>query len=124
MTTPTALLAALLTSTVLNKPGPYPGADGILEIGTGSISISGTSTTGTVSISLDGRYEASSDMRIALSKQVSLSAAASDPGQVTLEVTSKGTGSITVEATLATAPGTGETTTVDVDAIVAGLPSN
>lgn len=117
------MLVALVLGTILNRPGPTPGADGILETVGGSISISDASTTGTVTISLEGDYTGTSEMRIGLSKRISLSASANDPGQVTLEVQNKAVGSFDVEATLANAPGAGETTTVDVDAIVAGLPA-
>lgn len=110
--------------TVLNSPGPYPGATAVVEEKTATIQISGTSTNGSNSFTLDGDFNSNSDVRPVVGLELdSQSTGASDPGQITHRITKAETGTCDVRVDLGTAPGSGESTTIRVHLVVVGPPA-
>lgn len=124
MSSATAIIVALVLSMILNRPGPTPGADAIVEGVSNTVQFSGSSTQETVSLSLSGDYAGTSEMYYAFEPRISASSSNnSGPGAIDTKVTSLGTGSITVQVDTETAPGSGESYTVEVRGTVTGLPA-
>lgn len=122
MSSATAMIAALVLGTVLNRPGPTPGADAVIEEKTATIQISGTDTNGSNSFSLDAEYASNSDVRPSIGLELdSQSGSAADPGQITHRITAAETGKVDVRVDLGTAPGSGESTTIRVHLTVVGV---
>lgn len=114
----TALVA--LGTVVKPKEAPYPGlADDAVEHQTATVTISDSSTTGTVTITFEAGF--TSAPTVTVGKEITNLSGSSSTGAVTAsEITSKSASSVDVEVTLDTAPGSGESTDVTVNAVAMG----
>lgn len=98
----------------IQLPGDVlPGAVGVLETQGGTVQISGSGTTGTVSIALDGAHEVPPDVSVGYGIDAQ-SAGSASAKVVDANVTTRTADTVDVEVTLDAAPGTGETTTAYV----------
>jgi hypothetical protein len=114
----TALVA--LGTVVKPTEAPYPGlADDAVEHQTATVTISDSSTTGTVTITFEAGF--TSAPTVGVGKRISSkSGSSSTTGITSDEITSVSASSVDVEVTLDTAPGSGESTTVEVGATAMG----
>lgn len=108
----------------VRQPGNLePGLEGVQEKATASVTISGSDTSGTLSFSLDGAYDATPDL-VGISFELTNASGSSSASFVTGYVeNSPGSDTYTVDVHLDTAPGSGEQVDVEAAAWFDGDPA-
>lgn len=112
-----------MPNTVRRQGDLAPGVESVEEEIEASVTISGTSTSGTINASLSGSYDSAPEL-VGVSFRLANASSGSASTFITgHEVTSRGTGQIDIEVHLDQAPTSGENVDVVAHGLVSGDPT-